>query len=167
MRDYLTLSFLPARMFVPLMLLSRLSLLTVVLLRSAISDKVSPFLMVTVFALVVRLRLVLFLRVEATGAALLISTSVRLFRSSSALCAYMRSSLSMKLLICVDGSLIADACVLPLTMLRRYCGLSYFIWLISMLSTLAICSKCTSRFTITVSVLTGRSALIGQMLWSQ
>ena len=84
---YLTLIFFPARMFVPFMLLSRLSLLTVVLLRSAISDKVSPFLMVTVFALVVRLRLVLLLLVAATGAVLFISTSVRLLSSCSALCA--------------------------------------------------------------------------------
>lgn len=45
--DYFTLIFLPARMLLPDMLLSLRSFLTVVWWRAAISDRVSPFLMVT------------------------------------------------------------------------------------------------------------------------
>ena len=49
---YFTLSFFPARMLLPLILLSLRNFLTVVPLRAAISERVSPFLMVTLFVLV-------------------------------------------------------------------------------------------------------------------
>ena len=49
--DYFTLIFLPARMLLPDMLLSLRSFFTVVWWRAAISDSVSPFLMVTLLLL--------------------------------------------------------------------------------------------------------------------
>ncbi len=48
---YFTLSFFPARILLPLILLSLRNFFTVVPLRAAISESVSPFLMVTLLLL--------------------------------------------------------------------------------------------------------------------
>ena len=79
----------------------------------------------------------------------------------------MESCLSMNWFIFIAGRRSDDGLLLPFMMLRRYCGLSFCIYSTLTFSTLAICSKCTSRSNITVSVFTGSSATIGQMLWSQ
>ena len=80
--SYLTLSFFPALMLVPLILLSFLSFATVVWLRAAISLRVSPCLMVMLLPLVLlyllRLFDELFLLPDEAGSMVFTATSLRL-----------------------------------------------------------------------------------------
>ena len=109
--------------------LSWRSFFTVVWFLSAISDKVSPCLMVTLFTLDRLLRLdellrfVELLRTLLELVELSTSTKERLVKKASELYLYIESSLAMKVLVAVVGILIIDGLLLPLTISRRYCGL--------------------------------------------